>query len=1019
MTAFINALNRLWSIPSITVAVLVGISPAEAQVPVSDSTTGTSINAIVPGFEFEITGGIAAGSNLFHSFDQFSIPSLGSATFINDVAAIQNVIGRVTGANPSIINGLLTTGGLSPDFNLFLINPNGIVFGPGGALDIGGSFIASTGHAVQFGSEGIFNASPTTSSDLNLLTIAPSAILFNQINAAQPLNAIEVNGSTLSVPTQQSLVLLGGNSAPDATATDGVLINGAILDAQSGRVELGSGGGEGTVSLGDNFKLSFLPNMPKADITLQGSLVDVSDLFGGPGRGHAQLQGRSITLTDSAVFAENYSGLQGSGSIVIRAEQLISDNSAVQAITHSSAAGGNVALDLSHGVGRLRLLNNAVLSAETDNVGAGGNLTIQANEIEVFSGSGLGVETRGDGDAGAVSINTQTLRLEDGFISGNTFGRGQSGQIQINAANRIDLLGLSEIAANADDLNPVTGMFVSNVGAAGGLDLTTNQLSLQGGSKITASTFGDAGAGGQIQIQANTVSLSGSGTRIASQVDFGSPSNGGNIEIVADVLRLQDGAQISTSTLDSFDLGTSGDSGAITIRDANLVEITANEAPTGLFAAVGPGSTGAGGTIRVNVATLQLAGDSATISSSTNGSGPGGNITINGELLQVREGAQIQAATAGFAQGGRIQVTENAVELLGTAANPPFFPSALVTSTLGSAPAGDILVTTNTLSVEAGARISASSDGIGSGGSIILSAAEQTLLAGAGPDNIASGLYVEGRDTGPAGNVQATTPFLRLDQGQIVASTVSDDGGDILLQIPQALLMQDQALISATAGAGSGDGNGGNIDIDTGYLITVPFSDSDIVANAFLGRGGNIQISAQGILNIGPQPAASGNGTNDIDASSAFGTDGTVTILQPTSDPNEGLDASPPAFVDVSRLIAQGCQSGHGIASSRLTLAGRGGVAMDPSAVPSYSATFTDLGRPEIANTAISPFAQPTPGPVNPSSQAISHASPSRVTEAQGWQVNAQGEVVLIAQTESVIPQGSWDVSYSCSLLRQ
>ena len=1000
MTRSMHRINMLWMIPSMLLGILLDTVAVEA-IPASDGTTGTVVNITTPGSVFEITGGTTAGRNLFHSFTRFSVPGSGRVIFVNDNGAIRNVLGRVTGNRASTIDGLITTSGLSPDFNLFLINPNGIIFGPSGRLDLGGSFVASTAQGIQFDSQGVFSTVPSAGTVPSLLTINPSALLFNQVGAAQAPRSVEVNGSNLSVPARQSLMLLGGSAD-----SDGVLLNGAQLTARGGRVEIGAVGDAGRVALGSNFELRFPQSLPRADITLQGSLVDVS----GPSGGTAHFQGGAIRLAGSEVYADNSLGLRRGSGAVFRAERLTLDRSIVQAITYGTAAGGNLRLEISRGAGHLRLLNGSVISAETEAAGAGGRLNVRANTIELLSGSGLGTQTQGAGDAGRMAIATQTLRLENGFISSNTFGGGNSGQIFINAASRIDLLGFSVITANADDFNPETEVFVPGVGAAGRVTLVTNRLNLRDRAQIAASTFGDAGAGGRIRLDADTVSLNGPGASINSEVNYGSPSRGGTIEIDARVLRLQGGAQISTSTQDSDLLGfTSGDAGDIIIRDAELVEIIGETRDTGLFAQVGnpesdpSGITGAGGTIRVNAGLLRLVGANALISSSTVDQGLGGNIDITGGRVQVQGGAQIQAATRGLAPGGRIEVDVDSLELLGTSAAAPFFPSALVSSTLGGAPAGGITVTANRLSVLGGARLSASSDGDGPGGSIRVSASEQVTLSGRGA-NSSSGLFVEGRGAGAAGNVRVTTPLLQLNQGQIIATTVSDDGGDIRLQRSQVLFLQNNALISATAGSGSGAGNGGNIDINTTFLVALPASDSDIVANAFLGEGGDIQISALGILQIEPRLAVSGNGTNDIDASSEFGSDGTVAIDQPDVDPSRGLNVAPPDFVDASRLVAQGCQSEGAIASGRLVITGRGGIALAPATVPSGGSTFIDLGSPAIASTPVA----------SPMATELVSSPPAEIIEAQGWQIDEQGVVTLVAQAPIVGPDGGWEATPNC-----
>ncbi|HEY9701596.1 MAG TPA: filamentous hemagglutinin N-terminal domain-containing protein, partial [Allocoleopsis sp.] len=116
-----------------------------------------------------IMGGKIAGTNLFHSFYNFSIPSFGEAYF-NNANNITNIINRVTGSNTSNIDGKISANGSA---NVFLINPNGIVFGSNASLNIGGSFVATTAPIMQFGNIGNFGVN--TGNDVSLLTVNPSA----------------------------------------------------------------------------------------------------------------------------------------------------------------------------------------------------------------------------------------------------------------------------------------------------------------------------------------------------------------------------------------------------------------------------------------------------------------------------------------------------------------------------------------------------------------------------------------------------------------------------------------------------------------------------------------------------------------------------------------------------------------------------------------------------------------------------------------------------------------------------
>jgi filamentous hemagglutinin family protein len=119
---------------------------ALAQI-IPDTTLGnqnSTVTPISPTID-QINGGATRGANLFHSFREFNVDDGRSALFTNPVG-IQNILTRVTGTNPSNILGTLgVTGG---NANLFLINPNGIIFGENASLNVGGSFVATTANAL-------------------------------------------------------------------------------------------------------------------------------------------------------------------------------------------------------------------------------------------------------------------------------------------------------------------------------------------------------------------------------------------------------------------------------------------------------------------------------------------------------------------------------------------------------------------------------------------------------------------------------------------------------------------------------------------------------------------------------------------------------------------------------------------------------------------------------------------------------------------------------------------------------
>ncbi|MEM7794166.1 MAG: filamentous hemagglutinin N-terminal domain-containing protein [Cyanobacteria bacterium P01_C01_bin.118] len=127
---------------------------AAMALPVPDTTVGTQLVPSAPD-SIEIQGGTSVGQNLFHSFESFNIQT-GESVFFLSPADINHIFSRVTGGSASEIDGVLGT--LGSDANLFLINPNGIAFGPNASLDVQGSLIATTSDTVELGPDGVFRA---------------------------------------------------------------------------------------------------------------------------------------------------------------------------------------------------------------------------------------------------------------------------------------------------------------------------------------------------------------------------------------------------------------------------------------------------------------------------------------------------------------------------------------------------------------------------------------------------------------------------------------------------------------------------------------------------------------------------------------------------------------------------------------------------------------------------------------------------------------------------------------------
>lgn len=291
---------------------------------VPDATLPLNSTVTPDGTTFTIEGGTEADRNLFHSFREFSVPTGGEA-FFNNANTIQNIFTRVTGGSISNIDGLIRT---NSTVNLFLLNPNGIIFGPNASLNIGGSFLGTTANSINFADGTSFSA--TNPETTPLLTISiPTSLQFGSnpgqiVNQSVAVSAQKDSGQGneqpvgLEVSPGQILALVGGD----------IVLPGGFLTAPGGRIELGSVGANSLVSLTFNdsgFALGYAGVQNFQDIQLsQGATVNASDRdVSGEGGGTIQVQGWRVVLTeDSGIISQTF-GSQDGGTVSIQAAQFI------------------------------------------------------------------------------------------------------------------------------------------------------------------------------------------------------------------------------------------------------------------------------------------------------------------------------------------------------------------------------------------------------------------------------------------------------------------------------------------------------------------------------------------------------------------------------------------------------------------------------------------------------------------------------------------------------------------------
>ncbi|MGL5076878.1 MAG: filamentous hemagglutinin N-terminal domain-containing protein, partial [Waterburya sp.] len=477
--------------------------PVKAQITADDSVDTEVKNS---GDVAEITGGTIRGSNLFHSFQNFSVAS-GSTALFNNASNIANIISRVTGSSISNIDGLIQANG---NANLILINPNGINFGANAQLDIGGSFLASSADTIVFEDGTLYSAADTDTTPLLTVSVPVG------LQLGQNSGAINVQGTghnlSLATPVFSPLTRgdVGGlevNSGETlALVGNGLGLTGGTLTAESGSIELASVA-EGTVRLdfSSNWNFDYGDVEAFNNINLaQQALADVS----GDGNGAINLQGREIALKDgSVVLMQNLGNLE-TGKININAteslnlvgaepEGVIASGIFTEAL--GDAKGGDIDITTS----QLVIDDGGNIISTTAGNAAGGNVNIQASEFMRFSGfstinpnkfSVVSVQTFGAGDAGNVNVLTKKFTALEGAnissITGGT-GTGSGGDIQVDATEAVELIGVNPIAFAPSQITAGSG----SRGNAGNVSIDTSKLIVQDGARVDASATAIGNAG--------------------------------------------------------------------------------------------------------------------------------------------------------------------------------------------------------------------------------------------------------------------------------------------------------------------------------------------------------------------------------------------------------------------------------------------------------------------------------------------------------------------------------------------
>lgn len=843
---------------------------------------------------------------------------------------------------------------------------------------------------------------------------------------------ITINASGTTTISDGSIIAIG--LEPNASGNSGninIKTNSFKMTGQSGISNTTSGQG----NAGDIYIKA------KEEFSLDNSgILSVADVSAIGNSGNVLIKADSISLDNLATVVSRTTGAGKAGNIYLNANQEISiTNGKIFSDVDLTAIGDGGNININVDSGSLLLANDTQISAGTSGQGKAGNIAIYAPISIGIKNSIIAstVDFNALGNGGLIEIETSSLLLDDGTILASTFGQGNAGKIIINSKDSLILKNEADIFSNNFiglqlDRTIKKPNFKNQLNG-GDISITANTIVVND-SSISASTvgFGDAG---NIDIEAiNQVFLDNSSiTSTTNQNSLETTGNGGDIfiNVKAGSLFLSNSANLAASTLNR------GNAGTIFVKTKDYISLT-NQSFITTFAAPAfdNAPTGEGGNINIHADTLSLT-DNARVISSTFGQkkagdilvetnstiidtkslittqtgtnivnglgGNAGNLNIFTNNLLVQNGGRISGSTFNIGQGGNINI--NAQESVNISRS-----GDIQAQTFADGNAGNVTLETRQLTLESGGKIAVTTQGQGNAGNINLKVSDNINLTGNNSGIFANtttnstgkggnifvdpitvsikdgaAIAVDSQGSGIGGDIDLITQNLFLDNGKISATTASNTGGNINLQVANYSLLRNNSLISTTAGNEGGAGAGGNISVDTKFLIAVPFENSDITANSFGGQGGKINITAEGIfgLEIRNQLTSS----SDITAFSQLDPtlNGQIILNIPETDPSNDLTELPESVVDPDQLIAQNpCKQGK---ESQFVSTGRGGLPPSPEQAVGNNFTQVDLVEPV------------TTGKQKPDNWQLSgkenHSQP--ITPVRGWILNEKGQLIFTA----------------------